>query len=194
MGPGVQWCCWYHVRVHMHCCHHHTWVPWAYLPNHLTPHLSVVGACFPSRWDCTQHPWACLHCCCMWEHICHMLQLHHLVLTSSSPLTSSFMSPNMVHMYIFLPSPLTLPFILPGVTTFVSIIASLVVTMAILGFVSLAGGLVVVWMGLNMMEASVSHAVRFVVGVGVVGDSSCLIVVVGRVEVKVSCVGSSWLC
>ena len=41
-------------------------------------------------------------------------------------------------------------------------------------------------MGLNVMEALVSHAVRFVVGVGMVGDLSFLIVVVEGVEVEVS--------
>ena len=59
--------------------------------------------------------------------------------------------------------------------------------MAISGFVSLAGSLVAVWVGLNLMEALVSHAIRFVVGVGImVGDSSHLIIVVGGVEAVVS--------
>ena len=60
------------------------------------------------------------------------------------------------------------------------IVASLVVATAVSGFISLAGGVVAVWVGLNVMEASVSHAVRFVVGVGIViGDLSRLMVVAG---------------
>ena len=122
---------------------------------------------------------SCAGTCLLPASLC---QSHHPILTSSSPLTSSFVSPNMVcpSSASVLSSPLTLPFVSPGVTASMSIVASLVVATAVSGFISLAGSVVVVWVGLNMMEASVSHAIRFVVGVGiVVGDSLCLMVVVG---------------
>ena len=88
--------------------------------------------------------------CTAWHH-CILASSFHPI--SSLSLSPSFMSPNMVctSSSCFLPFPLALPFVSPSVTAFMLIITSLVVTMAILGFVSLAGGLVVVWVWLGMI-------------------------------------------
>ena len=66
---------------------------------------------------------------------------------SSSPLSSSFMSSNTVRT-----SPSSfLPFVLFHIIMFMSMVASLVVIMAISGFVSLAGSLMAAWVVLGVI-------------------------------------------
>ena len=79
---------------------------------------------------------------------------------SSSPLTSSFVSSNTVHTSpsSFLHSSLTLSFIQFCIIVFVLTITSLMVTMAVSGFLSLAGGLMVAWVVLGMIGSYLGHS------------------------------------